>query len=83
MAIMIPSKTYPYPSIYAFLIYTCFFGYSIKKKNVASLHDTRPAPAAAGSLINEAGQLELVEANLPNLGSCATPVVPELGKKGR
>jgi hypothetical protein len=52
-------------------------------KNVASLHDTRPAPAVAGSLISKAVQLELVEANLPDLGSCATPVVPELGGKGR
>jgi hypothetical protein len=33
-------------------------------------------------LISEAGQLELVEANLPSLGSYATPVVPELGGKG-
>jgi hypothetical protein len=41
----------------------------------------RPAPAAAGTLISEAGQLELVEAkaNLHDLGACATPVVPELG----
>jgi hypothetical protein len=28
-------------------------------------------------------QLELVESNLRDLGSCATPVVPELGGKGR
>jgi hypothetical protein len=34
-------------------------------------------------LISEAGQLELVEANVPDLGSCANPVVPELGGKGR
>jgi hypothetical protein len=53
----------------------------MKKKNVASLHDTRPSPTAAGMLIREVGQLELVEANLPDLGSCATPVVPELGGK--
>jgi hypothetical protein len=33
-------------------------------------------------LISEVGQLELVEANLPNLGYRATPVVPELGGKG-
>jgi hypothetical protein len=53
-------------------------------KSVASFHDTRHAPAAAGTLISEAGQLELVEANLPDLGSCATPVVPELvGQEGK
>jgi hypothetical protein len=34
-------------------------------------------------LINKDVQLELVEANLPDLGSRATPVVPELGGKGR
>jgi hypothetical protein len=33
-------------------------------------------------MISEAGQLELVEANLPDLGSCAAPVVSELGGKG-
>jgi hypothetical protein len=32
-------------------------------------------------LISEASQLELVEANVPNLGYPATPVVPELGGK--
>jgi hypothetical protein len=32
-------------------------------------------------LISEAGQLELVEANMPDLGYPATPVVPELGGK--
>jgi hypothetical protein len=32
-------------------------------------------------LICEVGQLELVEANLPDLGYRATPVVPELGGK--
>jgi hypothetical protein len=32
-------------------------------------------------LISEAGQLELVEANAPDLGYRATPVVPELGGK--
>jgi hypothetical protein len=52
-------------------------------KTIASLHDTRPAQAAAGSLIGKAVQLELVEADLPDLGSYATPVVPELGGKGR
>jgi hypothetical protein len=52
------------------------------KKSVASLHDTRPAPAATGTLISEDGHLELVEANLLDLGSCATPVVPELRGKG-
>jgi hypothetical protein len=30
-------------------------------------------------LITEAGHLELVEANVPDLGYCATPVAPELG----
>jgi hypothetical protein len=54
----------------------------MKYKSVASLHDTRPAPAAAGSLISKVVQLDLVESNLPALGSCATPVVPELGGKG-
>jgi hypothetical protein len=33
-------------------------------------------------LISEDGQRELVEANVPDLGFCATPVVPELGGKG-
>jgi hypothetical protein len=66
-----------------FLIYTLFFWIQYEIKNVAILHDTRYAPPAAGSLISKAGQHELVEANLPNLGSCATPVVPELGGKGR
>jgi hypothetical protein len=32
-------------------------------------------------LINEAGHLELVEANLHDLGYRATPVLPELGGK--
>jgi hypothetical protein len=50
-------------------------------KNVASLHDTWPAPAHAGMLISAAGQLELVEANVPNLGYRATPAVPEQGGK--
>jgi hypothetical protein len=36
-----------------------------KIKNVASLHDTRPALAAAGTLIIEVGQLEIVEAGMP------------------
>jgi hypothetical protein len=31
--------------------------------------------------IREIGQRELVEANVPHLGSCATPIVPELGEK--
>jgi hypothetical protein len=31
--------------------------------------------------MSKAGQLELVEANLPDLGYRATPVVPELGGK--
>jgi hypothetical protein len=79
----IPSKTHPYPGIYYFLIYTCFFLILYEMKNVASLHDTRPAPAAAGSLIGKAVQLELVESNLPDLGSCATPVVPETWGKGK
>jgi hypothetical protein len=34
-------------------------------------------------MMSEAGQLELVEANLLDLGSCTTPVVPEVGGKGR
>jgi hypothetical protein len=54
----------------------------MKYKSVASLHDTRHALAAAGSLISKAVQLELVESNLLDLGSCATPVVPEPGGKG-
>jgi hypothetical protein len=53
----------------------------MKYKDVASLHDTRPAPATAGSLISKAGQRELVESYMPDLGSCATPVVPEIGGK--
>jgi hypothetical protein len=32
-------------------------------------------------LISEAGQRELVEANVPDLGYRATPVLPELGGK--
>jgi hypothetical protein len=36
-----------------------------------------------GSLISKAVQLKLVESNLPDLGSCATPVVPKLGGKGK
>jgi hypothetical protein len=51
-------------------------------KSVASLHDTRPSPAAAGMLISEASQRELVEANVPDHGYRATPVLPELGGKG-
>jgi hypothetical protein len=54
----------------------------MKNKSVASFHDTRHAPAAAGILISEAGQREQVEANVPDLGYCATPVLPELGGKG-
>jgi hypothetical protein len=50
-------------------------------KSVASLHDTRPAPAGTRMLISEAGQRELVEENVPNLGYRATPVLPELGGK--
>jgi hypothetical protein len=34
-------------------------------------------------VIGEASQLELVDANVPDLGSYATPVVPELRGKGR
>jgi hypothetical protein len=34
-------------------------------------------------LISEIGKRELVEANVPDLGSCETRVVPELGGKGR
>jgi hypothetical protein len=54
----------------------------MKQRSVASLHDTRHAPTVAGTLICEASLLELVEADVPNLGSCATLVVPELGEKG-
>jgi hypothetical protein len=53
----------------------------VKKKSVASLHDTRHAPAAAGMLISEDGKCELVEANVPDLGHRATPALPERGKK--
>jgi hypothetical protein len=66
-----------------FLIYTFFFWIEYEILNVASLHDTRPAPAAAGSQMSKVVQLELVETNLPDLGSCATPVVPELRGKGK
>jgi hypothetical protein len=55
----------------------------MKYKSVASLHDTRHVPTAAGSLISKVVQLELVESNLPYLDSCATPVVPEPSGKGR
>jgi hypothetical protein len=58
-----------------------FFWIQYEVKSVASLHDTRVAPAAAGLLISEAGQRELVEANVSDLGYRATPVVPELGGK--
>jgi hypothetical protein len=34
-------------------------------------------------MISEVCQLEVVEANLPDLGSYATPVEPELGGKGK
>jgi hypothetical protein len=64
------------------MIYTCFFGYIMEYK-MSLISTIRAAPAAAGSLICKAVQLELVEANLPDLGSCATPVVPELGGKGK
>ena len=59
-----------------------FFWIQYEIKSVASLHDTRPAPTAAGSLISMVVQLELVESKLPHLGSCATPVVPEPRGKG-
>jgi hypothetical protein len=81
LAVTIPSKTYKQPCIYHFLIYTYSFWIQYKIKSVASLHDTRPAPTAAGMLISEAGQRELVEANVPDLGYRATPVVPEIGGK--
>jgi hypothetical protein len=67
---------------FLFFFYTYFFRIQLEIKIVASLHDTRPAPAVVGTMSSEAGQLELVEANLLDLGSCATPVVPELGGKG-
>jgi hypothetical protein len=38
------------------------------KKIVASLHDTRPAPTAAGMRITEDVQLEQIEASVPDLG---------------
>jgi hypothetical protein len=53
----------------------------MKMKSVASLHDTRPAPAAAGMQMSEADQLEQVEANVHDLGYRATPVAAELGGK--
>jgi hypothetical protein len=54
----------------------------MKIKSVASiLYDTRPAPIAAGMLISEACPLELVEANVLDLGYRATPVAPGLGGK--
>jgi hypothetical protein len=81
MAVTIPSKAYPYPGIYYFSDLYLFFWILYEKKNVAILHDTRPAPAAAASLISKAGQHKLVELNLPDLGSCATPVKPEVGGK--
>jgi hypothetical protein len=60
-----------------------FFWIQYEIKDVASLHDTRLAPAAAGSLISKVVQLELVEAYMPDLGSYASPVVPVLGGKGK
>jgi hypothetical protein len=63
MAVTIPSKTYPYPGIYYFLIYTFSFWIQYEIKNIASLHDTRRSPAVAGSLISKVVELELVEAN--------------------
>jgi hypothetical protein len=80
LAVTIPSKTYKYQVFNFFNLYV-FFRIHYEIKSVASLHDTRPAPGASGTPISEVGQLELVEVNLPNLGSCATPVVPELGGK--
>jgi hypothetical protein len=65
-----------------FDMYFSFLDTVWREKNVASLHDTRHAPAAAGMLPSKADQLELVEADLRDFGSCATPVVPELGGKG-
>jgi hypothetical protein len=52
------------------------------KYSVSLVSTTRGSLTAAGMLITEAGQRMLVEANVPNLGSCAPPVVPELGGKG-
>jgi hypothetical protein len=83
MAVTIPSKTYPYIGFFFFLIYTFFCWIHYEIKSVASLHDTRLDLAAAGSLISKAVQLELVKSDLPDLGSCAAPVVPELGGKGK
>jgi hypothetical protein len=42
----------------------------------------RHAPTVARALINQAGELALVESGLSNLYYCATPVVPELGVEG-
>jgi hypothetical protein len=58
-----------------------FFGIHYEIKSVSSLHDTRPAPTAAGMLITEASQRELVEANVHDLVYRATSVLPELGGK--
>jgi hypothetical protein len=58
-----------------------FFPIHYEIKSVASLHDMRHALASAGMLISEVGQLDLVDAHLPDLGYRATPVVPELGGK--
>jgi hypothetical protein len=58
-----------------------FFWIQCEIKSVASLHDTRHARAAAGMMISEARQRELVEANVPDLGYRTTPVLLELGGK--
>jgi hypothetical protein len=70
--------------MYLFIFISTFlFCIEYEIKSDASLHDTRLALAVAGRLISKAGQPESVEADLPGLGSCATPVLPELGGKGR
>jgi hypothetical protein len=61
---------------FVFYLYVFLLDTRMKYKSVASLHDKRPAPAAAGTLISEAGQLELVEANLPDLGSTFMSMPP-------
>jgi hypothetical protein len=50
---------------------------------VAIRHNTRFAPAAAGTLIIQAGQHVLVESDLHDLCSCATLAMPELEGEAR
>jgi hypothetical protein len=60
-----------------------FFCIQYEIKSVAILHDTRRAPAAAGTPISYASQRVLVEADTHDLCSFATPVVPVFGGKVR